>query len=149
MSRDVRPPVQMRRGSSVYSRISTQDSEIPSSCQMKDDPSFNQLQGHPTLFLVRESRYPLQLRQKNQGPSHIPFAQGRLLLRCLWKVVSPRQSKTGNQLSSWDDMGCMELSLSCCTEINIHIDLRRGSQRISVISQRKSSHLYCILWNTG
>ena len=34
VSRDVRPPVQMRRGTSVSSRISTQDSDIPSSCQM-------------------------------------------------------------------------------------------------------------------
>ena len=43
----------------------------------------------------------------------------------------------------------MELSSSCCAEMNIHIDLRRVSQRISVVSSRKSSHLYCILWNTG
>ena len=34
-------------------------------------------------------------------------------------------------------MGCMELSSSCCTEINIHIDLRRVSQRISVKESRK------------
>ena len=43
----------------------------------------------------------------------------------------------------------MELSSSCCTGINIHIDLRRLSQGISVDSSRKSSHLYCMLWNTG
>ena len=43
----------------------------------------------------------------------------------------------------------MELSSSCCTDINIHIDLRRVSQGISVDSSRKSSHLYCMLWNTG
>ena len=46
-------------------------------------------------------------------------------------------------------MGCMELSSSCCTEINIHIDLRRVSQRISVVSSRKSSHLFCMLCNNG
>ena len=86
VSRDVRPPVQMRRGTRVSSRISTQDSDIPSSCQMKDEPAFKPLQGNPTLFLVRESRYPLHLRQKTQGPSHIPIAEGRLLLRCLFKV---------------------------------------------------------------
>ena len=43
----------------------------------------------------------------------------------------------------------MELSSSCCTDINIHIDLRRLSQGISVDSSRMSSHLYCMLWNTG
>ena len=91
MSRDVRPPVQMRRGTRVSSRISTQDSDSPSSCQMKDEPAFKPLQGNPTLFLVRESRYPLHLRQKIQGPSHIPIAEGRLLKRCLFKVGLPVQ----------------------------------------------------------
>ena len=70
----------------VSSRISAQDSDIPSSCQMKDEPAFKLIQGNSTLFLVRESRYPLHLRQKTQGPSHIPIAEGRLLLRCLFKV---------------------------------------------------------------
>ena len=91
VSKDVRPPVQMRRGTRVSSRISTQDSDIPSSCQMKDEPAFKPLQGNPTLVLVRESRYPLHLRQKTQGPSHIPIAQEGLLLRCLWKVDLPVQ----------------------------------------------------------
>ena len=36
-------------------------------------------------------------------------------------------------------MVCMELSLCCSTDINIHIDLRRVSQGISVVSSRKSS----------
>ena len=31
-------------------------------------------------------------------------------------------------------MGCMELSSSCCTEINIHIDFRLLSQGISLVS---------------
>ena len=147
MSRDVRPPVQMRRGTNVSSRISTQDSDIPSSCHMKDESAFKPRLGNPTLILVRESRYTLHLRQKTQGPSHIPIAEGRLHLICWWKVGSNLQSKTGNQLSSWDDIGCMELSSSCCTDVNIHINLRRVSQRISVVSSRKSSHFYCFLRN--
>ena len=149
MSKDVRPPVLMRRGTMVSSRISTGDSDIPSSCDMKQENKFKPHQGNPILFLVRESRYPLHLRQKTQGPSHIPIAEGNLHLRCWWKVGSNLQSKTGNQLSSWDDMACMELSSSCCTDINIHIDLRRVSQGISVDSSRKSSHLYCMPWNTA
>ena len=86
MSRDVRPPVQKRRGTRVFSRVSTEDSDIPSSCEMKDEPAFKPLQGNLTLFLVRVSRYPHHLRQQTQGPSHIPIAEGRLLLRFLWKV---------------------------------------------------------------
>ena len=69
----------MTRRTRVSSRISTQDSDIPSSCQMKDEPAIKPLQGNPPLFLVRESQYPLLLRQKTQGPSHIPISEGRLL----------------------------------------------------------------------
>ena len=86
MSSDGRPPVQMRRGTRVSSRIATQDSDIPSSFQMNDETAFKPLQVNPTLFLVRESWYPLHLRQKTQGPSHIPIAEGMLLLRYLFKV---------------------------------------------------------------
>ena len=118
----------------VSSRVSTEDSHIPSSCEMKDEPAFKPLQGNPTLFLVRESRYPLHLRQQTQDPSHIPIAEGRLLLRCLWKVGLPVQKNPGNHLSSRDDMVCMELSSSFCDEIGIPIDFRRVSQRISIVA---------------
>ena len=100
VSRDVRSPVQMRRGTRVFSRVSTEDSDIPSSCEMKDKPAFKTLQGNPTLFLVRESWCPLHLRQQTQDPSHKPIAEGRLLLRCLWNVGLPVQDNPGNQISS-------------------------------------------------
>ena len=89
--RDVIPPVQMRQRPTAFSRVSTKDSDIPSSCEMKTEPAFKPLQGNPTLFVVSESRYPLHLRQQTQGPSHMPIAEGRLLLRCLWKVGLPVQ----------------------------------------------------------
>ena len=85
VSRDVRPPIQMRLGPRAFSRDCTEDSDIPLSCEMKDEPAFKPLQGNPTFFRVRESRYPLHVRQQIQGPSHIPIAEGRLLLRCLWE----------------------------------------------------------------
>ena len=50
VSRDVRTPVQMRRGNRVSSRISTQNSDIPSSCDMKHEPKFKPLQGNPAFF---------------------------------------------------------------------------------------------------
>ena len=145
---DVIPPIQLRRRTMAFSRVSTGESDIPSSCEMKDEPAFKPLQGNPS-FRVWASRCPFHLRQKTQGPPHIPIAEGNLHLRRLWKSGSNLQSKTGNQLSSWDDMGCVELSSSCCTDIDIHINLRRVSQGISVDSSRKSSHLYCMLWKTG
>ena len=41
--RDVRPPVQMRRRSRAFSRVSTGDSDITSSCEMNDEPAFKPL----------------------------------------------------------------------------------------------------------
>ena len=134
VQRDVMPPVQIRRKPMTFSRVSRGDSDMPSSCEMKDEPDFKPLKGNRAFFCVRASRRPFHMRQKTQGPSHIPTAEGNLLLRCLWKAGTPLQSKPGNQLSSRDNMGCMELSSSCCTEIHIHIDLRLVSQLISVIS---------------
>ena len=44
--RDVRSPVQMRRTPKALSRVSTGDSDMPSSCEMKDEPEFKPLQGN-------------------------------------------------------------------------------------------------------
>ena len=85
--RDVRSPVQMRWGPRAFSSVSTGDSDIPSSCEMKDEPAFKPLQGNLAFFQVRASWCPFHLRQQTQGPSHIPTAEGSLLLRCLWKVA--------------------------------------------------------------
>ena len=89
--RDVRPPVHMTWRPRAFSRVSTRDSDIPSSCEVKDEPAFKPLHGNPTFFRVKASRYSLHLRQKTRGPSHIPIAEGRLLLRCLCKVGLPLQ----------------------------------------------------------
>ena len=87
--RDVRPPVQMRRTPTAFSRFSTGDSDMPSSCEMKDEPEFKPLHGNPTFFRVRSSRYPLHIRLQNQVAAHIPIADGRLILRCLWEGGLP------------------------------------------------------------
>ena len=83
-----------------FSRVSTGDSVMPLTCEMKDEPEFKPLQGNPAFFSVKASRGPFHLRQKTQGPSHMHIAVGKLLLRCVCKVGSPLASKTGNQLSS-------------------------------------------------
>ena len=64
--RDVRPPVEMRRETRAFSRVSTGDSDIPSSCDMKDEPAFKSQQGNPAFFRVRASRCPSHLRRQNQ-----------------------------------------------------------------------------------
>ena len=96
---DVRPPVQMRQTPTAFSRFSTGDSDMPSSCEVKDKTKFKPLQVNRALFCVTASQSPFHLRQKTQGASHIPTAKEKLF-RCLWKVGSPLQSKTGNHFSS-------------------------------------------------
>ena len=72
----------MRLGPRAFSRDCMEYSDIPLYCDMKDESVFKILQGNPTFFRVRESRYPMHVRQQIQGPSNIPIAEGRLLLRC-------------------------------------------------------------------
>ena len=48
--RDVIPPVQMRQRPTAFSRVTTVDSHIPSSCELKDEPEFKPLQGNPAFF---------------------------------------------------------------------------------------------------
>ena len=132
--RDLRPPIQMRLGARAFSTVSTGDSAIPSSCEMKDEPAFKPLQGNLTFFRVMAYRCPFHLRQYTQGPTHIHIAEGSLLLRCLWKVGIPLQLKPGNQLSSRDNMVCTEISSSCCAELGIPLDLGQCSQGVSGVS---------------
>ena len=47
---DVRPSVQKRLRTMSFSRVSTGDSDIPSSCEMKDEPAFKALQRRPGFF---------------------------------------------------------------------------------------------------
>ena len=68
--RDVSPPVQMRRGLRAFSRASTGDSDIPSSCEMKDEFAYKPLLGNLAFFLVRASQCPFHLRQHSGSLSH-------------------------------------------------------------------------------
>ena len=47
---DVIPPIQMRRRTMAFSRVSTGDSDIASSCEMQHKTEFKPLQGSPALF---------------------------------------------------------------------------------------------------
>ena len=48
--KDVRPSVQKSWRTMSFSRVSTGDSVIPSSCEMKYEPAFKALQGKPAFF---------------------------------------------------------------------------------------------------
>ena len=47
---DVWPSVQKMMRTVAFSRVSTGVSDIPSSCEMKDEPAFKALQGKPAFF---------------------------------------------------------------------------------------------------
>ena len=47
---DVRPPVLMRWTPVAFSRVATEDSAMPSSCEIKDEPEFKPLQGNRPSF---------------------------------------------------------------------------------------------------
>ena len=53
---DVKPSFQKRLRTMAFSMVSTGDSDIPSSCEMKDEPAFKTLQGKPAFFLVGSFR---------------------------------------------------------------------------------------------
>ena len=120
---DVGPPLEMRQRTRAFSRASTGDSDIPSSCEMKDEPAFKSIHGNQGFIQVRASQCPFHLMQHTQGPSLIPIAERSLLLRCLWKGGIPFESKPGYQLSSREDFGYMELSLTCSAELGAPLDL--------------------------
>ena len=48
--RDVKTPDQMTLTPTAFSRVSTQDSDMSSSCEMKDEPEFMPLQGNRAFF---------------------------------------------------------------------------------------------------
>ena len=47
---DVIHPVEIRRRPTAFSRVSTGNSDIPSSCEMKDEPEFKPLLGNLAFF---------------------------------------------------------------------------------------------------
>ena len=46
----VRPPIQIRLTLTAFSMVFTGHSEMPSSCEMKDEPEFKPLQGNQAFF---------------------------------------------------------------------------------------------------
>ena len=47
---DMRPSLQKRLRTMAFSTVSTGDSDILSSCEMKDEPAFKELPGKPAFF---------------------------------------------------------------------------------------------------
>ena len=127
---DVRPLVQTRWRPTSFCRVSTgiQTSFHLVIWKMSVHLS---LCRKPGLHSSQGISGSISLEAEITGSFSINIPEGKLLLRCFWNVGLPLQSKIGNQLSSPDDMWCMELSSSCFTEIDLPLDLRWVSQWIS------------------
>ena len=66
--RDMIPPVQTRRRPMAFSRVSTWDSDIPSSCEMKDEHELKPLQGNPAFFGSGPLAVHLTCERKDRVP---------------------------------------------------------------------------------
>ena len=66
--RDVRPPVQRRKRPRAFSMVSTGDSYISSSCEMKYEPTFKPLQGNPAFFESGQLEIHSTWGRKNRVP---------------------------------------------------------------------------------
>ena len=128
--------------------------------------SMKPLQGNLYFFLIRASRGPFHLRQKTQSPSLKAISEGRLLLRCLWKVGLPLQSKTGNHsllkiiwgarnilqpallklmiLYSWD--GCLRESLEVLKGSQATCSVLCGSQGVYGAKEREIGLISIWFW---
>ena len=86
---DMIPPFQMRRRRTAFSRVSTGDSDIPSSCDMKHEPKCHPLHGNPAFFWVR----PLAVHSTGDRKNRVPLRENSTRGACgkLAHLFSQRQ----------------------------------------------------------
>ena len=77
--------------------------------------------------------WSIALETENPGTVSHNYCLGKTPLEVLVESWPTSSINPENQLSSRDDMGCMELSSRSCAEIGVPIDFRRVSQGISVV----------------
>ena len=65
---DIIAHVQMRQRPTAFSRVSTGDSYIPSSCDIKHEHKFKPLQGYPAFFWVRRLAVHSTWERKHRVP---------------------------------------------------------------------------------
>ena len=131
-----------------FSKVSTGDSDIPSSCEMKDEPTFKALQGSRTSFESGHIGVHSTWGRKHRvALIYLFLREGFSWGACgeLAYLFSGRQGV----ILILRSMGCKEVSSSFSTVIDDPLYLRRFSQGISRVSQRESSQLFCMMWIMG
>ena len=113
------------------------------------------MKDEPALSLCREI-WPsfksgisgsISLEAEITGSFSIHIPEGKLHFRRLWKVGLPLQSKTGNQLSSPDDMRCMQISSRFFNETDDLLSLH-GCLRESLDFTKGCQDTFCKLFGT-
>ena len=79
---DVIPPVQVRRRPTTFSRVSTGDSDISSSCDMKYEPDLSHCREIRPSFESGLSRY-IPLETENTGSLSPTYCRGKTQLEVL------------------------------------------------------------------
>ena len=95
--RDVRPPFQMRQGPRAFSRFSTGDSDISSSCEMKDKPAIQAIAGKSGLFSSQGILVSIPLETENSGYLSHTYCSRKTPLEVLvesWLTSSVEASKS-------------------------------------------------------
>ena len=103
----------------------------------------------PGLLLSQGISGSIPLEAQNtESPSHTYFC-GKAPLEVLVECLLTSSVEDRESFSSRDNMGCMEDSSSCSTEIDDPLYLRQFSQGNSRVSTRESTHLFCMMWIVG
>ena len=76
----------------------------------------------------------IPLEAANSGSLSHTYCLGKPPLKVLVESWLTSSVEPGNQLSSRDDLGCTELSLSCRAEIGVPLALGRCSQGLSGVA---------------
>ena len=113
---DRRPPAMMRRGTRAFSRVSTEDSDIPASREMKDEHAFNHCRELQPYFESGHASLRLETQRL------IPVATGILGFLSIFKrnqASSPFEALNSTCLSS------------CQRDVRPHVDKRWGTRSFS------------------
>ena len=110
----------------AFSRVSTGDSEIPSSCEMKDGLHLRHCRESQPSFQSGHLRsIPLEA-ESTESVSHTNFL-GKTPLKVLVETWLTSSVEDRESFSSRVDTGCTEHSSICSTKIDDSLYLRRLS----------------------
>ena len=131
--RDLRISVQKRLRTIAFSRVSTRDSDIASSCEMKDEPAFMHCRESQPSFESEHLGVHSIWGRKQESLSPTYFC-GKAPLEVLVENWLTSSVEDRESFSSIDDIWCTEVSSSCSTEIDDPLYLRGFSLGIYRVS---------------